>query len=35
MAWAELLQRVFLVDILECPCGGRLRIIAVITRPDV
>jgi hypothetical protein len=35
MVMAELLQRVFLVDILECPCGGRLRIIAVITRPDV
>ncbi|MFT5434558.1 MAG: hypothetical protein ACI9OJ_005271 [Myxococcota bacterium] len=30
-----LLQRVFLVDILEYPCGGRLRIIAINTRPDV
>jgi hypothetical protein len=35
MSWADLLQRVFLVDILRCPCGGRLRIIAILTKPDV
>jgi hypothetical protein len=35
-AWAELLQRVFEVDALRYPeCGGRMRILAVITEPDV
>ncbi|MHA7837053.1 MAG: hypothetical protein ACX98W_06285 [bacterium] len=35
-AWAELLQRVFEVDALRCPdCGGRMRILAAITEPDV
>ena len=36
--WAILLRRVYNVDALACPrpeCGGRLRPIAVITRPDV
>ena len=34
--WAELLQRVFEVDALQCPCcGGRMRILAAITDPDV
>ena len=27
----ELLKRVFDVDALACPCGGRLRFIALIT----
>jgi hypothetical protein len=32
LTWAELMQRVFAVDVLECPrCRGRLRILAVIT----
>jgi hypothetical protein len=35
MRRAELLQRVFLTGILACPCAGRLRLIAVITQPDV
>ena len=26
--WASLLKRVFLEDVLACPCGGRRRIIA-------
>ncbi len=31
MRWAELLRRVFLVDVLEChKCGGRREVIAVI-----
>jgi hypothetical protein len=35
MAWADLLKRVFKVDVLSCPeCGGRMRIIAVIQQPD-
>ena len=29
--WAELMQRVFAIDVLECPsCGGRMRILAAI-----
>jgi hypothetical protein len=31
VAWADLLRRVFAVDILACPdCGGRLRLLATI-----
>jgi hypothetical protein len=34
--WAELLQRVFAIDVLECPkCSGRMRILAFITDPLV
>jgi hypothetical protein len=34
--WAELLQRVFEVDALACPkCGGRMRVLSVITDPTV
>ncbi len=32
--WAELLRRVFLVDVLACPCGGRRRVLAAIHDPD-
>ena len=33
--WALLLKRVFLVDALSCPkCNGRMKILAVITKPD-
>jgi len=36
LAWAELLRRVFAVDVLECPrCGGRMRLLAAIQPPDV
>ena len=35
MSHADLLRRVFLIDLLACPCGGRLRQIAVITDPDI
>ena len=28
--WAELLQRVFLENVLACPCGGRRKIIAFL-----
>ncbi len=35
-SWAELLRRVFAVDVLACPrCGGRMRVIALIDDPSV
>ena len=34
LSWSELMQRVFAIDVLECPrCQGRLRILAAITSP--
>jgi hypothetical protein len=34
-SWAELMRRVFSVDVLECDrCGGRMRIIAAIHPPE-
>ena len=34
-AWAELLRRVFEVDVLVCPhCGGARRLLAAITAPE-
>ncbi len=34
-AWADLLRRVFAVDVLECPdCGGPMRIFAAIHPPE-
>jgi hypothetical protein len=34
-AWAQLLKRVFSVDVLECAdCGGRMRILCAIHPPD-
>ncbi|MGE4606418.1 MAG: transposase [Myxococcota bacterium] len=34
--WADLLQRVFEIDVLCCPnCGGRMRVLAAITDPAV
>jgi hypothetical protein len=35
MSWMERLKRVFAIDLSICPdCGGRLRVIADVTRPD-
>ena len=35
LAWAELLRRVFAVDVLACPrCGGRMRVLAAIHPPE-
>ena len=34
MLWAELVQRVFLTEILRCPCGGRRRVLAMIFNPE-
>jgi len=28
--WAELLQRVFADDLLNCPCGGRRTVVAIV-----
>ncbi len=33
--WADLLRKVFAVDVLACPCGGRLQIIAFIAEATV
>jgi hypothetical protein len=36
MSWAELMKRVFSLDVLECPeCKGRMKVIATITEPEV
>jgi len=36
MNWMERLRRVFAIDLSICPdCGGRLRVIADVTRPDI
>ena len=34
--WADLLRRVFALDVLACPrCGGRMRVVATIDDPAV
>jgi hypothetical protein len=33
--WAQLLRRVYLVDVLACPCGGRRAIVADISEREV
>ena len=34
--WAELMKRIFLVDVLQCEhCGGRMKILAAIRPPTV
>jgi hypothetical protein len=34
--WAELLRKVFALDVLECPrCAGRLEVVAYIAEPTV
>lgn len=36
MSWAELMKRVFAIDVLECPdCQGKMKIIAAITDSKV
>ena len=35
LAWAELMKRVFAIDVLECPrCRRRMRILAAVQPPD-
>ena len=31
--WSTLLQRVFLIDILRCNCGGRRRVLTMVRDP--
>lgn len=33
--WARLIAKVFEVDPLRCPCGGTMRVVAVILDPKV
>jgi len=33
--WARLLSKIFEVDPLLCPCGGRMRIVSLLTDPRV
>ncbi len=33
LSWAECLQRAWGFDVLQCPCGGRRKLIAVIRNP--
>jgi len=36
LQWAELLRRVFAIDVLKCDkCGGNRTIVSAITEPDV
>ena len=35
LCWAELLRRTFELDVLRCPCGGRRRVIALVTSSSV
>ena len=36
MTWAQLLKRVFEIDVLECPrCQARMQHVSVITDPNV
>ena len=30
MVWAELIKRVFLGGALDCPCGGRRRVLSMV-----
>jgi len=32
--WAELLRRVYQVDMLACPCGGKRRFVSYVTEPE-
>ncbi len=33
-SWAELMKRVFEIDVLKCECGGRMRILCAINPPE-
>ena len=33
MPWADLVRRVWLVDILRCECGGRRTVLAMVFNP--
>ena len=33
MPWADLVRRVWLEDVLRCPCGGRRVVLAMVFDP--
>ena len=35
LEWAQLLRRIYLVDVLACPCGRRRAIVADISEGEV
>jgi hypothetical protein len=35
LPWADLLRRVFANDVLQCACGGRRSVIAIVTDPTI
>ena len=35
LPWADLLRRVFADDVLQCPCGGRRSVIAIVADPTI
>jgi hypothetical protein len=35
LSWAQLFHRVFHKDVLDCPCGGRRALVALVTAPEV
>ena len=35
MSWARMLKRVFDIDMERCACGGKLKFVASIERPEV
>jgi hypothetical protein len=35
LPWADLLKRVFGDDVLQCPCGGRRKMVAFIPGPQM
>ena len=32
LSWAQLLKRVFKIDMENCPCGGKLKFVAAIMK---
>lgn len=33
LSWAELMRRTWGLDVLACPCGGRLRLLGFVMAP--
>ena len=33
LPWATLIRRVFLAEVLQCPCGGRRRVLSMVFDP--
>jgi len=32
--WADLLRKVFDIDVLACPCGGRRKVVDLVSEPE-